>query len=292
MTGFNLMGLEPPLRDIRTTMDVPLMSLENKRTEPIHYVGSNGYVKVVAAPNSQIATNKDFDILIYLVSELNDGKNRGVHLDNTIVFHPYRLLKGIGRGTSGRDYRGLAESIRRLRTTTITTSLKLAENFEVGAPFSWIQRYDIPIRFRGHDSTSVRSADPWSVELPDWICTMVEEQRDILAVHPDYFSLRSAVARALYRTARKSVNPQTKRWRYLADTLHRRYAIRASLSRFIRKVCEIADSDVLPQYAIDVISDGKHTSIVFREKENQPTGPIRGVYRPSRQPVLIAGGRL
>lgn len=292
MPSFVVRGLEPPLRDIRETMDFPLVALEKKRTVPIFVESSRGYVKVVAAADSHIASIYDHDIVIYLLSELNDAKNRGAQLNNVVIFHPYHLLKGIGRGTSGRDYQRLAESVRRLRTTTITTNLKITESFGLEVPFSWIQRYEIPIYRPGRDSTKVRSSTPWLVELPSWVCSMVDAQRDILRVHPDYFSLKSAIARALYRTARKSVNPTLGRWRYHARTLHHRYAIRSSLARFIRKVCEIADSDILPDYSIDVVSDGEHVSIVFRKKIKPTPAPVRGAYRLGGEPELLAGGEL
>ncbi|SDD36694.1 replication initiator protein A [Kordiimonas lacus] len=292
MTEFNISGLEPPLRDIRETMDFPMMALEKGRTVPIFVESARGYVKVVSAADSHIASIYDHDIIIYLVSELNDAKNRGAKLNNVVLFHPCRLLKGIGRGTSGRDYQRLADSIRRLRTTTITTNLKITENFGVEVPFSWVQRYEIPTYRPGRDSTKVRASMPWRIELPHWVCSMIDSQRDILRVHPDYFSLKSAIARALYRTARKSVNPAIGRWQYHARTLHQRYAIRSSLSRFIRKVCEIADADLLPDYCIDVVSDGQHTTVVFRKKMTPTPIPIRGAYRPGTDPELIAGGKL
>lgn len=292
MAGFYLTGLEPPLRDVRMTMDYPLVSLETGRKEPIQFVGPRGYVKVVPSADSHIASIYDYDLIIYLVSELNDGKNRGSTLDNTVMFHPIRLLKGIGRGTSGRDYQRLAAAIRRLRTTTITTNLKLAENFGVEVPFSWIRHYEIPNYMEGNDSTKIRTNCPWVVELPEWVPSLFDTQRDILRVHPNYFSLRSAIARALYRTARKSVNPDTKRWMYHARTLHQRYALRSTLPRFVRKVCEIADADILPDYAIDVIYDGKQSSITFRERAVPTPAPVRGLYRPGTDPVLIAGGKL
>jgi len=292
MTDFLINGIEPPLRDLRMTMDAPFYALEKKRSQPIEYLGRNGYVSIVPTADSHIASIWDCDIMIGLYSFLNDGKNRGAQLNNRVTFQPAPLLRCIGRGNSSRDYQRLAQGIRRLRTTTITTNFMLTKKFGVEIPFSWLQSYEIPKHVLRPDSTIVQRGMPWVVELPDWVCSIFETQRDILRVHPDYFTLKSAIARALYRTARKSVNPQRKRWTYRADTLHKRYALRSPLSRFLRKVCEIADQDHLPEYTIDVLSDGLQSSITFRERPHVKLSPIRGVYHHNREPRIIGGGKL
>lgn len=292
MSIFSLGGIEPPLRDLRMTMDAPFFSLEKKRTHPIKYVGRNGYVSVTPAADNHIATNLDAEIMIGFYSLLNDAKNRGTQFGSKVSFRPGPFLRCIGRRTSGKDYIRLAQGIRRLQTTTITTSFALCDDFQTDVPFSWISDYQIPDHVLGPSGARTRIYKPWIVELPAWVPSLFQTHRYILGIHPDYFLLKSATARALYRTARKCVSSTKKRWTYRADTLHKRYALRSPLSRFVRKVCEIADRDILPEYAIDVISDGLQVSITFREKPYVQLSPIRGVFHHKRKPKIIGGGKL
>src|SRR5437588_13110247 len=48
-------------------------------------------------------------------------------------------------------------------------------------------------------------ARPWEIELPPWLYNAILRQREILAVHPDYFKLTGGLERWLYRLARKPV---------------------------------------------------------------------------------------
>jgi Replication initiator protein A len=48
-------------------------------------------------------------------------------------------------------------------------------------------------------------ARPWEIELATWLYRAIIRQRDLLAVHPDYFRLTGGIERWLYRLARKAV---------------------------------------------------------------------------------------
>ena len=131
-----------PLRDQRETMERPFFSLaKRKRLKPIEYTSPNGEVFVNVFPNQEfgMATIWDADILIWAASVLNDRRKRGENdLPRTLSFHPYDLLKTIGRETGGRQYQLLREALGRLQSTTIVTNIRVKRG-KKQRQFSWIE---------------------------------------------------------------------------------------------------------------------------------------------------------
>ena len=153
-----------PLRDQRETMERPFFSLaKRKRQKPIEYTSPNGEVFVNVFPNQEfgMATIWDADILIWAASVMNDRRKRGENdLPRTLSFHPYDLLKTIGRETGGRQYLLLREALGRLQSTTIVTNIRVKRG-KKQRQFSWIEVLDRPGgRGRqaepGHDPHAVR----------------------------------------------------------------------------------------------------------------------------------------
>src|SRR5512144_984733 len=120
--------VDVPLRDQRDTMERPFFSLsKNKRINPIEYTSPDGktWVKVYPHPAFGMATIWDFDILIWAMSQIVEGVNRGQTPSRAIRFHPYDLLKAIGRSPKGRtQYDRLRAALDRLRATTVKTNIR------------------------------------------------------------------------------------------------------------------------------------------------------------------------
>lgn len=121
---------------------------------------------------------------------------------------PYDCLRQLLRHTGGKDYRELAQAIRRLYATTVITNIRREDGGE--RPFRWLNDYWIPKRYSGVLTPAAPDGEPdplrpWEIELPPWLYNAVLRQRDILAVHPDYFRLTGGLERWLYRLARKAV---------------------------------------------------------------------------------------
>ena len=154
-----------PLRDQRETMERPFFSLaKRKRLKPIEYTSPNGEVFVKVFPNQEfgMATIWDADILIWAASvhERPAEARRATMLPRTLSFHPYDLLKTIGRETGGRQYQLLREALGRLQSTTIVTNIR-REARQEAAPVQLDRGLDRPGgRGRqaepGHDPHPVR----------------------------------------------------------------------------------------------------------------------------------------
>ena len=125
-------------------------------------------------------------------------------------------------------------------------------------------------------------AKPWEIELPPWLYNAILGQRDILAVHPDYFNLTGGIERWLYRLARKSVpdKADSPLFAFRMDTLFARSGLSGRLRKFRTKLEDIAARQPLPEYDVVVTRDAKRFEMVTLVKNRaKPPRLPRGVPR-------------
>jgi plasmid replication initiation protein len=194
---FTVSTLDPPLRDNRDAMEYPFLSLQKGRTKSIEFRTDNVSLEVHAPEKFGIANIWDWDLIIFAASHLNEGIEAGLTPSPRIRFVAYDCLRQIGRGTSGRHYKELAASIRRLTATLVITNIRYEDQGDEGAEagFHWLAGFKIPKKYTRLHLTpddphgEPDPAQPWEIELPPWLYNAVLRQREILAVHPDYFQL-------------------------------------------------------------------------------------------------------
>src|SRR5205807_9015853 len=141
---FTVSTVDPPWRDNRDAMDYPFLSLQKVRTKAIEYRRNGVHISIDSDRRFSIATIWDWDLIIFAASHLNDAIEAGLQPSPRIRFVPYDCLRQIGRGTSGRHYRELAQSIRRLRMTTVISNIRDEDGAGEERPFSWLADYRIP----------------------------------------------------------------------------------------------------------------------------------------------------
>ena len=95
-------------RDDRQAMRPPLVSLtKDKRTTAITWRSGPepdaDWVRVSASSEHGIAHIWDYDVLIWLMSKLNEAIDRGEEVSPRIVATPSEILTGIGRSNGGGD---------------------------------------------------------------------------------------------------------------------------------------------------------------------------------------------
>jgi plasmid replication initiation protein len=287
---FTVTALDPPWRDNRDTMEFPFLSLQKGRTAAIEYHSDRVSLEVQAPAKYGLASIWDWDIVIFAASHLNDAIEAGNTPSPRVRFVPHDCLKQLGRGTGGKDYRELVQSIRRLRMTTIITNIRTDDNSGEERPFSWLSDYSIPKRYTGGTLTpddhegKPDPARPWEIELPAWLFNSILRRREILAVHPDYFQLTGGLERWLYRLARKSVPDKAEvpaiHWRM--ETLHQRSGTTRPLKSFALDIRRMAERQPLPEYGLTVKKDGKHELVIIYLDKAKPRRLPRGL-----KPILL-----
>ena len=282
---FTVNTVDASWRDNRDCMEYPFLSLQKVRTKPIEYRKGNVHLSVAADMRYSIATIWDWDIIIFAASHLNDAIESGLAPSPRIQFVPHDCLRQLGRGTSGRHYRELAQAIRRLRMTTIITNIRGDDGAGEEQPFSWLSWYKIPKRYARSDMSPENPdgepdpARPWEIELPLWLYNAVLRQREILAVLPDYFNLTGGLERWLYRLARKAVpdKAEVPAIRFRMDTLHRQSGITRPLKKFAFDLRRMAEAQLLPEYGLRIERDGKHELVTLYRDPAKPCRPPHGV---------------
>lgn len=282
---FAVSNFEPPWRDNRDAMDFPFLSLQKKRTKPIVYRKGNIHLSIAADIRFSIATIWDWDLIIFAASHLNDAIEAGLSPSPRIRFVPYDCLRQLGRSTGGKDYKELAQSVRRLRFTSVITNIRHDDEAGEERPFSWLMSYSIPKRYTVAAMTpdapegEPDPARPWEIELPPWLYNAILRRRDILAVHPDYFRLTGGLERWLYRLARKSVpdKAEVPAIHFRMDTLRERSGTTRPLKKFAFDIRRIAEADALPEYGLRIDRDGRHELVtIYRDRGKLPRTP-RGI---------------
>lgn len=284
---FMVSTVDPPLRDNRDTMEYPFLSLQKKRIKPIKFAAKDVSLQVHAPGEFGLATIWDWDLIIFAASHLNDAIEAGLNPSPRVRFVPHDALKQMGRGTGGKDYRELAQSMRRLRMTTIITNIREDDESGEERPFSWLSDYRIPKRY-SHTALTPDSHDgdpdparPWEIELPPWLFNSIMRRREILAVHPDYFQLTGGLERWLYRLARKAVPdkefPASIKFRM--QTLHERSGTTRPLRNFAIDIRKMAEAQPLPEYGVRIVRDGKHELVILYRDRAKPCRLPRGIKR-------------
>lgn len=244
-----------PFRDEREAMSAPLVSLsKNKRTR-IEWEGPSGQKVLVTAPDEYgVATIWDYDVLLWAISQINEAVNAGLAVSPKIEFHPYNLLKAVGRNTGGQGYAELKAALHRLRATGVaykSTALN-GKKRKLGA-FNLLSGFQIEENEDGHAKAA------W-LELPLWLFQAVTEDRDVLAISPAYFDLTGGLDRFLYRLARRHAGKQAG-WIFTFRDLHGRSGSTQSYGDFARDLRKAIARNALPEYSLYEIKGANGPSL-------------------------------
>jgi plasmid replication initiation protein len=249
-----------PLRDQRETMERPFFSLgKRKRIKPITYTSPDGeiYVKITADAEYGMATIWDADILIWAASVLCDMKKKGRNdIPRTLHFQPYDLLKTIGRDTGGREYKLLREALTRLQSTTIVTNIRAETGKKKHRQFSWVEGISDLTDESGLHSLGM------TFTLADWFYEGVLAEGSVLAIDPEYFTIKGGRERWLYRVARKHAggNPSSGHsekgeeggFAIALPTLFEKSGAEGTYRRFKFEILKIAHENTLPSFTLQV----------------------------------------
>ncbi|MBU2090049.1 MAG: replication initiator protein A [Alphaproteobacteria bacterium] len=163
-------------------------------------------IEVSSGPHG-MATIYDYDIVLMMVSHLakQTEKNRreGINDLPPRIFQPSMgdILKFTKSVSGGRQYMAIEKALDRLQGTQVKiTQIGKAAKTRRSGYFPLIAGADVVSR------TDTGKVDRLAISIPDWIYDAVtsHEKPAILTFDPDYFLLRGALARYLYRLARKA----------------------------------------------------------------------------------------
>ena len=252
-------------RDSRIIMDVAVFRLTKKDeciNEIIRYDLSDGYVEVRSG-SAGMATIWDYDLVIMAISYLTQAMNlfiqgKGPYPGRFFLPNRTQINKFCSRGNGGRQNDSLEHALDRLMTTTI----KVVRNSNYSGNMisetrheSLINSYRVLSRNNSGKLLSVE------IELPRWIYTQVTEQSNsgVLQLHPDYFNIRSGIARFIYRLARRAAGHTNARWSF--RMIYERSNSRGSFKKFTYSLRSIIKNNDLPEYDLQE-TNGKNGPVL------------------------------
>lgn len=248
------------LKDDGASMEAPIFTMATKPDLSIWEWTSRDGDKSVKVTPSVLgrATMHDKDVLIYVVSQMTEGLNRGRDdaKNRTVRFTVYDFLVTTNRQTSGEGYKLLQEAFERLRGTSITTDLRTGGQ-RVREGFGIIDRWKI-IEKSQTDERMIAV----EVTLSEWLYNAVQAL-EVLTIHPDYFRLRKPLARRLYELARKHCGHQAQ-WKVGLELLQAKAGSKSTLREFRRTVRAIEADNSLPEYRL-VLNDDD--TVTFHTKD-------------------------
>ena len=230
------------LKDVMPHMEHPFYSLSKKPETSIRRYENNGQWLQVIPSVKGLATIYDKDILIYCISQIMAKIKNGVKISKRVQINSRELLIFTNRGTSGKDYEALQDSIERIRGTTISTNIKTGDEEQTNT-FGLIDSSSIR-RKHGLDGRMLSC----EITLSDWVFNAIQHN-EVLTLHRDYFRLRKPLERRVYELARKHCGHQSQ-WKIGLVQLLKKTGSQSPEKRFRQMVRNLADSNHLPDYFV------------------------------------------
>ena len=236
----------PCFKDDMASMEHPVFSLSTQVERRVLHYEHNGNTITIKPGYDGLPTIYDKDILIYCTSYLRAAINQGEVSSQTMRFTAYDFFTAIGRSISGDSYERFRESLRRLSSTYIETSIKTGR-FRIEEGFSLIDSW----RAIKEDSTGRVIAV--EIELSKWLYNSIVSN-ELLTINSDYFQLRKPIERRLYEIARKHCGSQ-ELFKIGLEKLQLKVGSSSALWEFRRSIREVVADNHLPDYEIRLEAD-------------------------------------
>jgi plasmid replication initiation protein len=253
--------LDWPVKDDLHSMELPLFALTRQKDIQIREYERNGTRVKIIPSASGAATQHDKDLLIYAVSQLVEGRNRGQSQSRRILINAHDFLVGTQRGTGGKNYQDLLDMLRRLRGTTIETNVRTGGS-EQTKGFGLIEDYDVT-RYTKSGSGVLEC---W-ITLSEWLYNAVASY-EVLTLSRDYFLLDKPIERRLYEIARKHVGEQAY-FKINEELLKDKVGSRRSQRQFRSELRQIMEADTMPDFRIAIDPNCKPMMVVFYTRNSK-----------------------
>lgn len=253
------------LKDVMPHMEHPFYSLAKKPDTSVRKYEHNGQWIEITPSVKGMATIYDKDVLIYCISQIMGAIKRGDPVSKRVRINSRDLLTFTNRGTSGRAYSSLIESLDRLEGTRIRTNIITGDEEQTNG-FGLIDASSVR-RKHGLDGRLL-----WcDITLSDWVFSAIKAQ-EVLTLHRDYFRLAKPLERRVYEIARKHCGQQPK-WKIGLPLLHKKSGSEGPEWRFRQMIRSLVLGDHLPDYSIAYDADADMVTFVNRGTVKAPVEP-------------------
>jgi len=261
------------IKDDMASMEHPIFALTKQPYMKARKYENGGNWFEVIPSDKGIANIYDKDILIFAISQIMAAKNEGREYGKHVSFVAHDYLVFSNKGTSGREYDALKDSLRRLGGTRLETNIKTGDQ-EVTKGFGLVDSYTIR-----RETLDGRVLE-WGITLSDWLFNAIESNQ-VLTLNPRYFRLRKPLERRLYEIARKHCGIKDN-WRISIDLLQNKCGSTSPKKKFRFMLKHIEEHDHLPDYRVSLDGD----MVIFHRTGKVGNSEVRGISSTSLIPAL------
>lgn len=256
-------ALRPVLLD-RSIEELPLFRLSDTTEEPaISYLTAvGGRWRVLASPGDRLPGTFDQDVYVELMRRFAEA---GEPADGALTFTLHAFLRSIGRQSDGRTYEQLRGSLTRLERTRLQSEGAYFDALACGpvdASFAVLTSVMIERR-RASEREQLAlfsvlvAAEPGEarVVLSPVLRQNIARRHTVPINVTTYFSLRSPVARRLYRLIEVARSEGVLTWRVSLDRLREQLPLAQRYPSHLQRVLQPAhdmlkDSGVIREAVI------------------------------------------
>jgi plasmid replication initiation protein len=247
--GNNLERFAASFGDFSAKDQIDLMSrcwfsLTANRNDPIEHEFRNAKtskietVRITGSAEHGIATIHDNDLIIFAISQWVEARNRGEEPSRRIAFTPYQYFAWTNKAPHGTAYQRLKDSLHRLKTTNIETSIRSPSDRKGRLKqFSWISEWSIDEK--GDKAHGVE------VVLAEWLFESIQDY-NVLTIDKRYFEISGGVERWLYLHAKKATGNTAGVWRESFKSLHKKSASQQAYKHYAHALRKLIERNELP----------------------------------------------
>ena len=261
---FMTAGITAIPKDEMASMEHPIFAVEDGDTRELKYEHNGDVIEIIPSVRGR-ATQHDKDVILFCVSKLVAGINKGMTPARTVEITARELLLFTNSDTNARSYTLLAAALDRLAGTRMKTTLKTGRPGKGGSKwFGLIDGAETVTKGPGDRMESIR------ITLSEWTYNAVLSL-EVLTIPREYFRLRKPIAKRIYELARKHCGDQG-RWKVSLDLLQKKVGSRALLRKFRAAVIVIAEEGPLLDYHMKYLP--AEDAVVFYSQNEAGTRAI------------------
>jgi plasmid replication initiation protein len=261
------------VKNDRTLMVWSFFGLGRQKTQRLPtYDDGTVRIEVYGTPEHGVANMWDKEILIYLVSLMQDKANRGEVVGTEMTFTAADLFRVVKREPGGSAYERLEESLMRLKSTQVKTNIETGGEGE-DSGFSWISEYKMRYARNRKGEKVLRAV---KVTVCSWLYRAVVKDGRILTYDSRYFDL-GPLEKRLYEIARAHCGKQ-RGFKMGLEKLRRRVGYGQGpedLKYFKRDILALAKKkSPLPEYGVMLVDprDPRRLGVLVDPKAPTPRG--------------------
>lgn len=271
-------------RNIQDIMAYPYFSLsKRKRVSPIRFESKDGNIRIEVEGLERvgIASIYDGDFLIWAATQIRRQHERTGEAPRTVFFTPNQVLRHLGKKVGGENYKQLENTLERLKTTYIRTTVR-SEHLEKRGGFSWLDDWTT------HENRKTGEPLMWTMTLSNWLYQGILQDDNILSLNPAYYLLSGGLEKRLYQIARKHAGIQPWGWALPMETLYAKTGSDEELKFFAHKIRTFSkESYPILEYAMNVHRDEETNIEMVRFTPRDQLPKRHPLYQEATKELMI-----